>query len=490
MPERRPAAPRRLLAPAACGLAAGSVAFLCTVVAWPEMVVPAWMVSRGAVLYRDAIEPYTPALILLTASAGKLAGFHAGLFRALSAVPPAACAFLLVRAVPRSLPRPFRAALALASTALVVLWSVYFGGPELWPDVFVAPFVLAATLVLSRVARTAAASRLRAAGLLLGSAILVKQTSAWVLLGAVVWAVVAGGRERWRRATSLAAWGSLPYLVFAVAWAALFRTGEHLYWTLWLPVSGHAAEIGSSTDLADLLEAVAPAMAFPAAGLLARAARGRGHRARPLPFLGFAVAGMAWPRWGLLHLAGSLGVVVLATLVAFRGGRAFLARGRRRSPSRSALAAAGVGAAFLACHVAVAGLGAGPLLAAELGGPVRYWDDARVREMARRAEAAAGPGGSFLNFGATYDNVYVRAATPPPCGLYVNVAFWFFLDKRGLDRRLTECVAAQPGLPVLFAEPEDPGGRLRRTAIHGLVRSRTEEVERLDERTTLRRVVR
>ncbi len=118
----------RLLAATVAGMVVASApAFVLFFLVWPEIVVPAYFVSRGGLLY-DAVTPggpHTPLLILILAGSGKVFGFSALLFRSVAAVSMAACGTLIVLGVRRarkSLAGPLAG--LLVGVPLFVLWIV------------------------------------------------------------------------------------------------------------------------------------------------------------------------------------------------------------------------------------------------------------------------------------------------------------------------------------------------------------------------------
>lgn len=475
--------------PVALGVAAAAVAFsaafVLEVVAWPEMVASAWHVARGAALYESVIEPYTPVLILLTAGIGRFAGFGPALFRALAGLPLAACALLVVLSA-----RGRRAQWtgALLGPPLLVLWSVYFEGPALWPDPFLAPLLLAAGLQLRRFERTGSECAADFAGLLLGIAILVKQTSAWALLAGALWCLVSSRRRSWRRAARLFLAGCAPYATFAVLWAIAGRTSAHVRWTLLVPLRSHAAAMGRRPDLPDLVEAIGPALAIPAVWLIVRGLSRRRPETSPLAWIAAGAALMVVPRWGLLHLSGATGLLVVLSLDGLRAARAVFSQRFRRAPRESLLYAV-VGVALLFMHLGVAAFGAGPLARDAWGKGVRYWDDARLRVMSREVARRFPDGGTFLNYFAASDNIYPLTHSVAPGGLYVNPAFWFFLNKDDLDGRLAEILARHPETPILFAEPDGEwASPARKTRLYRFLSERTVPVKRIDDRTSWRTV--
>lgn len=469
MKAPRAAAPLAALA----ALGAGALPFFVSVTAWPEIVTPAWFVTQGLALYDQILFPHTPGLILLTALAGRSFGFEAAVLRALPALSLAAAAALLVGGT-----RPHRVsgtgALAgfLAGLPLLVLLCVYTDGPALWPEPFLAPFFLAGVLLLERHERTGATGLLLAAGTVFGLAILVKQTAAWPLAAAFLWLAVRSRRRRARAAAAFAAAAAAPYLAFAAGWAIAFRTLAHLRWTLVYPVfSGLSREIATPLTAAGAHETLVLALPLAAFVLAGTALGPRGRLRSPLVVVAAATAGMAWPRFGLLHLAGSIGLLALA---AARGilliRRAGLRARRRARPG--ALAALALSGASQAVVFGVAVLGAGALLADAARGPVFFWDDSATRALAESVRARVPPGGELFVFDS-HQGLYPLTRTRAPGELYVNPQFWYCLARDRGDDRLVAALAARPGLPVLFREPLADVAAVRATRTYAFLASAT-----------------
>jgi len=468
--------------------AAGALpAFALSLVAWPEIVTPAWFVSRGYLLYDAVFFPHTPLLILGTAGAGTLAGFSAATFRAVAGLSSGLTAALLTGAA--RTPRARLGALLLGAP-LLALQSVYLEGPALWPEPFLAPFPLAATLLLERWERRGRERDLLLGGLVLGLGVLVKQTFAWFGLAALLWLLAASRRRSARAALRLAAGVAAPYAAFVVLWGAAFRTTAHVRWTLLHVVFGaHAGEIAAPASLGLVHEAVAPFLAFPALGLL-RLALGRRRRSSPLALLGFAAFGMAWPRWGPLHLAAAQGLLVLAALRGLRLLPVLFRRLSRKGSARRRELLAAAGLALLMMNLGVAVLGAGPFLLDAVGGPARYWDDETTRESAEGAREKTRPGGLLFVFEARYETLYPLTRTTTPGGFYVNPSFWYYLNKDGIDGRIVSSLRGRRDVPILFREPPEgaDGDRLRATATYRFLSEETVSAGRLDSRTEWRTV--
>lgn len=476
------------LAALAAGLAGSSAAFL-GVTAWPEIVTPAYFVSRGLVLYREIFFPHSPLLILVTAFLGWLGGFSAGLFRLIVGIAIGATAGLLVGDAGLRRGRRAAAVACLAAPPLLVAWVVYTDGPALWPDPVLAPVLLLAVLLLERFERRGRRRDALLGFLALGIAILVKQTSAWAGLAALLWLSVRSRRRDGRTVIQSALLLASPYGAFGLLWGLAFRTTTHLYWTLVVPlVYGATGEVATPADLATVHEALVLFLGLAALALLAFVLPAGRRLRSPVSWVALGAAAMAWPRADLLHLAGLAGLV---TLTLLRGGAlaVFLARrlGRRRA-SRARIVSFAAGTALIATALGVAILGAGPLVLDQAGRSVYYWDDDRTVREAENVRGRVPADGELLLYGVRNENLYPIAGARFPGGLYVNTGFWYCLDKRGTDERVVEALRARPGLPVFFQEPAAEATRTRRTALYRFLVSRTRIEEVVDDRTSWRRV--
>lgn len=430
----------------------GSVAAVVGIVAWPETVASGYFLAHGWRLYDQIIEMYTPLLVLLTAGAGAAAGFDGPTFRLLVGLGLFGQGVLLGVGVLRGRPTPLRAAAFAAGLAAVATWTAYFDGFALYPDPFVAPFALGAVLLLERFDRNGRLLCLASGGLVLGAGILVKQTFAWAAIGAVLWLVLSARNRRTRAVLVLAGAVAAPYLAFASLWGAFFRTGAHVRWTLLIPFTRHAPDMKALPDRADLLESAAPFLVLAALALLSPRRR-PGSPSSPLVWIALATTGMAWPKWGLLHLSGTTGVLGLALARAFRAGLVRLRRGEGRAPAWRRAAVLGTAGGLLATHLSVAAAGGGAELFHQARSGIRYWDEPALRACATEAGQRVGATREFFSYYATWDNVYVLARAFPPGELYVNAGPVFFLEEEGLEERLVAALATRPGLPVLYREP-------------------------------------
>ncbi len=455
-------------------LLAGALPFAVRTIAWPEIVTPAWFVTQGFRLYDGILFPHAPLLILLTAAAGALFGFSAAVLRAIPALALALTGvFLVLGAKPHGASRRGPIVGLFLGAPLIVLLAVYAEGPALWPEPFLAPFLLAGVLLLERAERTGRARDFAAAGLVFGTAILVKQTSAWAALAAGLWILFRSRRRGSRAALLFAAAAALPYVAFLLTWALAFRTLAHVRWTLVYPVfSGMSREIATPLMAANVHESLEVFVPFAAITLAGATLPTGVSRRTPLVGVAIGAIGMAWPRPGLLHLSAVTG---LAALAAVRTALALPAVFRRlhrvRSPRGRVLAPA-ASAALLAVFLGVAILGAGPLLLDRLGRSLYYWDDAVTRAEAASVRAHVPAGGELLVFGGR-QTLYPITGTRAPGGLYVNPSFWYCLNRDDGDERLVAALRARPGLPVLFRAPSPADEHVRATRVFSFLETGT-----------------
>ena len=443
---------RSALPSLAGGALLGGLAAVAGVVAWPEMAASGYFLAHGWRLYDQVIQQYTPLLMYIVAGVGSALGFGAGSFRLLVGIFLFAQGLLLGFEVLRGSLSGARTVTYGVALAAVAAWTAYFDAFALYPDCSLAPFALGAVLLLERFERTGRTRPLALAGLALGAGILVKQTFACAAIGAALWLVLASRRRSVRNALTLAGTVAAPYLVFCALWGALFQTSGHLLWTLVIPLTRHAPDMGVGPDRADLLESIAPFLVLASLVLLSPP-RLPHSRSSPLVWVALATIGMAWPRWGLLHLSATTGLLGLALARALRAGSL---GARRVARSRSRLRRVvflGAAGGLLATHIVVAAAGGGSELFHQAGSGVRFWDEPDFRQLASEAKERIGPTREFLTYYATHDNIYVLAEAFPPGKLYVNAGPLFFLEVDDLDNRLVETLGRKPGLAVLFRNP-------------------------------------
>ena len=472
-------------------LGAGAPAFFEFFRVWPEIAAPAYFVSRGWQLYENVLFPHTPLLILLTAALGKVFGFSSLLFRGIAGLSMAVCGALIVCGVRRnSHSGSAHVAGLIVGVPLYVLWTIYADGPTLWPEPFIAPFLVAAALALERFEGTGQKSWIIGAGFLLGLAVLLKQTAAWVVIAGVLWVAIGSRRRSPSALLTLAAASALPYLAFVAFWALAFGTMSHVRWTLVVPLfSGLAREIRTGISPDDLHEALAMFAIVPAAFLLTRALPAESALRSPIALLALGVGGMAWPRPGLLHLSAACGLVSLLAARSVLTIWDVLRTWSRRSGALLELGSFALGSALTATHLGVALLGGGSFALDGLGGPAYYWSDPATAEVTAEARSRLAAGEAFLNFSRAHENLYALTGTTIPGATYANSTFWYVLNKYGTERRILSALSGQPGTLVLFSEPSDDDADIvRRSELYRFLIRRTEIVGKAGGGAVWRRV--
>jgi hypothetical protein len=408
---------------------------------------------RGRVLYDTIVFPHTPLLILITALLGTLAGLSPLLFRAIVSVCMAAGGGGIVA----SSRKPW---LALAAgVPAYLIWCGYAGGITLWPDPLMAPLALLAALALERFQETPEPRLLRTAGLALGLCIVTKQTSAWLFLAALVWLAIAV-RARVPQLLRFAAWASAPYAFFALAWGLIFRTTSHIYWTLLVPLSGHAAEIEVHAP-GMLGRALLLFLIVPVFLVMTRRWRS------PLLWLALGAFGMAWPRFDVLHLSA---VVAILAVMTVRSAEALTGR----NALAFAVAAFATLFALTETHWRV-------------GRGVYFWEDAGSRFYAGQVRRHIPPGGAFLNYNTQYETLYAITGTTSPLSVYVPLRFWYYLNKGGLGERLCGELQSRHGAPVLFTwlDARTDDVRIARTCVYRIL-SHAPVIEQINPATSWR----
>lgn len=475
-------------AAAAIAAAAGCVLpYVCSVTVWPEVLAPAYFVSHGLIMYRDIFFPHTPLLSHLTALAGALFGYSASTLRGVLALSIGATTVLVALGVRHN--RLGRRLGLVLGVPLALLLTIYTDGPALFPDNWMAPLVLGACLCLESFERNGRRRDLIGGGVLLGLAILVKQTSAWMSLAALAWLLVSSGRRSLRAVTTLGAAFVAPYAAFTVGWAIAFQTWSHLRWTLLVPLQmGRAGDNLALVDLHQAPELIILFLAVPAYEAARRALPAGSRLTSPALWLLLGCAAMTFPRAGLIHVASSIGLLAVLTVRGVHIMAALVRRWARRSPGLRTLTLGTISAACLTVVLSVSTLGAGDLLVGSLGGPAYYWDDEPTRRVVALARARIRPGDSWLLYNSSRESVYAITGTRFVGNIYANPSFWDCLNKERTDERVVAELRSRPGTLVLMYEPARGQHELRATLIYRFLTDETELLERVADGVCWRRV--
>jgi hypothetical protein len=371
-----------------------AIAFSLRVTAWPEVTTPGYLWSRGMLLYRDIKFQHGPGTIGTLALAFLAFGVHTWVVRLYAIVFPLAAHIMVLGST-----RRFALVERVAASLFFLTAFFSLDGHAVWPTTVMTAVSLPIAAALSR-------DRVVRAGLLLGVAILFKQSNAYVLLFASIGLAI---ERRWRSAAVFALVSAIPYWTAAVVFSALGAGPEMLRWTLVVPLTIRPAfvtAVPSAFDATILLFAFLPTVAD---ALLERPGDYE-VRSRWLLLVAAGFAAVAYPRFGFLQTIAAVPCLAVGA-----------ARFVRRVSFRPLLRAGAYGL------VAMFTLGRAAILASggEFDRKVLFWDHepALDRLVARlRVLPSDTPLHSTL-----WDNVLPRAELLPPGRLYVNPYFsWFF----------------------------------------------------------------
>ena len=365
-----------------------AAALLLRTVAWPEVTTPAYLWSRGFLLYRDVKYLHTPGLIGLLALCFRVFGPATAVVRifALSG-PLVAHAQVLVETRALSIPR------RILVSAFFLVCLFVSNGNAVWPSALMAPLALPLVRSLTR-------ERWRRAGLTIGIAILLKQTAAYVLIAAALVLLI---RRRARASLELSFFAALPYAVVLGAFALAGAGGEMLRWTLAVPFQVQEVTFGPSLFTVSM-------MAAGFVPLVIVLARGKGAGQAEALWLLVVAAGLtllAYPNFLLMQTIAAI------PCLAVGAARALTFRGRL-SPAIPA---------FLLLYTVSRGI---VLAAGEtFDGRVLFWNDdpdfnAVIERLRRLPETAR-------VHSELWGNVLPRAERLPPGRIWVHPWLrWYF----------------------------------------------------------------
>jgi hypothetical protein len=414
--------------PLALGLLAGHVALVCTLsaVAWPELTTPAYLWSRGLLLYRDVKFQHTPGAMGALALAFLLFGVSAGVVRAFAAAGPLVAHAFLLRQT-----GPFRPSVRIAASAFFVVGLCAFEGNAVWPTVLM-------TALAIPIADALGAGRSRKAGLLIGVAILFKQTAAFLLLLAAVHVALRRGA---RQAAVLFLAGSVPYVAMVLAFGLFGAARDALRWTIVVPFTVRPPSLWSqppdARSLAMLLLAFVPTVVEAAVerdGEYPTSARWHLTVAA-----GFAL--IAFPRAGAFQTVAALPTLAVGC-----------ARLLRREGARLR--------AVAFAFVITLAVSQGAIVAAgeRFDGKVVFWNDEpaldRLAEALRRL-----PPGTPLH-SKLWENVLPRCGLLPPGRIYVHPWFTWFFPVDDVGERVRHAAEAPGTVVVDYRGPSLTGERV------------------------------
>jgi hypothetical protein len=389
------------------------VGLMLRTIAWPEVTTPAYLWSRGLLLYRDVKFVHTPGTIGLLALVFALFGVGTGVVRVFALAFPLLAHWQLLKQT-----RAFSPLSRILASAFFLVLLFEWQGNSVWPSALLTAFALPIASLFAR-------RRVAAAGCLIGAAILIKQTAAYVLL-------LAAARLLWekrvREAGKLVLCASVPYALGAAVFALLGSGPDYLRWTILVPFTILKGVIDARPGPQFLLQ-----LGIAFSPLVLYALRERREDARReaawllLTAAGFAL--MAYPRFMFLHVLPAVPCLALGVARLLEQPGRWLA-------------------VFSRGLVATLVLGQAAMLAAgeSFDGKVLFWNEPPAFEaLVRRLRRF--PAGTPLSANI-WDNVLPRTGLLPPGRLYYHPWLAYLGAVDSLHERVGRA-AAQPGTVVV-----------------------------------------
>ena len=389
--------------------------------AWPETLVPAYLVSRGWTLYREVKFIHTPLWIGIEALVSAIFGISALTLRALALAPALACHLALWHAGKRlGWTLPARVGASLFFLGSFYLWD----GNAVYPDVAIAALTIPVYLGLRKGTPRGAA----VAGFLLGAGIAIKQPAAMALLLAAIW-VTAVHRLLLPRFLAFAA---LPWALCAAVFALLGAERDFLIWTAVVPFHDYRGRTNLPINPAQLPIVLLGFLCLAVFLFLSLPDRDRSRSSAPalLTLLTLGLSTMAFPKFELVHL------IPAVPLLAIAAGSAFHWAGRSAGVTRLAAA---IPAAVIALDFC--------FLATDTStGEISFWDSALDDAIVRRLSAL--PPAPLYLYGPD-QNLFIRSGRLPPGRLYSNPDLWYHFRAEGFERNQIESLRDHPEAIVL-----------------------------------------
>jgi hypothetical protein len=395
--------------------------FRLRVVAWPEVTTPGYLWSRGLEMYRDIKREHTPGATGLLAIAFLLFGVRGFTLELFALAGPLAAHVAILRGT-----RPFSPAVRALASAFFLALFYAADGNAVWPTVLMSALAIPIAAALSR------GSPARA-GLLLGLAILLKQTAAYAL---VLTAIAFLLRRRPRDAAQLFLAGSLPYVAALALFTAAGAGRDMLRWTLVVPFTVPVPVARFAPSLGTLAAVILPFL--PLAIETARERPGEFDvSARDLLLVAAGLTLICFPRFDMLQTVAGLPCLAVGA-----------ARLMNREPRRRAVWAVAFVATVAVSRAAVLAAGG------TFDGKILFWNDEPAFNVLVGRLRAMPPAPVHSEL---WGNVLPRAERLPPGRLWVHPWFgWFF----GVDRvgaRIAE-ESARPGTILVGFRGARPGG--------------------------------
>ncbi|MDO8638493.1 MAG: glycosyltransferase family 39 protein [Candidatus Daviesbacteria bacterium] len=203
-----------------------------TFTAWPEMLSYPYLLSHNFALYKDFVMPYPPLLPMVLAAVFKFSGFTPFALKFFTWGVLLLTDLLLFIILQKLIKNNLIVCLCLV--LYIILQSV-LDGNMLWFEIALLPFLLGTFLLLIKWLENPKLKYLFWVGILLGLAILIKQT-AGVYLGIILGTLLLIKKFNWQNIQSLLLGFSLPAGVFLIYLLINNSLIDFWLWNIYYPL--------------------------------------------------------------------------------------------------------------------------------------------------------------------------------------------------------------------------------------------------------------
>ena len=393
--------------------------------AWPETLVPAYLISKGWHLYSEIKFAHAPLWIASESIVAALFGITPVTLHAL-AVVPAVAAHVGVWYAGKKLGwgLPARLVASLFFVATFYLWD----GNAVYPDVAIAALTIPAWLLL----REGSSRGIAVAGALLGSAVAIKQPACIAVAAAAIGiALVRPGAL-----ARFLLFAALPFAACAAAYALAGSGREFLLWTVLVPLRDYGGRTGLLINAAQIPWIILGLLPL-ATHVFIRMAGPRTNSSSSTAFLLLLTLGfgaMALPKFELVHMIPCVPLLSVAAGLAVEA--ALRDAGRIRWIAAIPAAVIVLDSLFLATDTSAS--------------EISFWntkeDDSLVGELALL------PAAPLFLYGPD-QNVFIRSGRLPPGRLYANPGLWYQLRAENLEMKQIEILRAHPETILVSSGP-------------------------------------
>lgn len=414
---------RRWLLPLGVLLFHGVIAARLPVTAWPEVTTPAYLVSKGLILYKEIKFVHTPGLMEGLGLWFRVFGVSALSVRAFAMVWPLAAHAMLLHETKEQ-----HASIRLGASAFFLAMFYSWHGSAIWPSVMIAALAIPIAYALGT-------RRFAIAGMLIGIAIVIKQTAAFLLIVVTIYLLLT---RSLRGAVRVATMSTVSFALTGLAFLAAGSGRYFIEWTSVVPFRDLYGSINVTPTPGLLFPILIAFLPLVIAAIL------EGPLEYPVSakwylLVAVGLALMVYPRFGAMQ------AVAATPCLAVGASRALSQPGRLTRPALVAL--------VLTITVST---GMITLLGESWTGSVIFWNDspafnALVERLMTYPEDAP-------LVGDIWENLLPRSGRVPPGRLYAHPWLLPYFDEVDGIRAGLEKAAAQRGTISVSLRQAATGG--------------------------------